>query len=571
MCGIFALLNNKNTIDGKLISQEFNKGKPRGPEYTSLQNLDYDTLFGFHRLAINGLNNESNQPIYVNNCYLICNGEIYNYKELYQEMNITPQTDSDCEVIIHLYNKYGIDQTLRLLDGVFSFILLDKRHDVFKMYVSRDPYGVRPLYALYPKSIFSSQEFEHKKEPIICFASELKMLSKFYSTMNHKEWQIKQFLPGTYSLLKRSDFFDNNWGFTSFETGYSTPGYSIIKNTSTNMILKEIYNKLCMAVKKRVDNTERPIACLLSGGLDSSLITGMVKKYYTGTLETYSIGLEGAEDLKYAASVAKHLNTKHTEIIMTEKDFFDAIPETIYAIESYDTTTIRASVGNYLIGKYIRENSEAKVIFNGDGADEIMGGYMYMHKCPDKIEFDSECRRLLRDIHMYDVQRSDRSIASNGLEPRTPFLDREFVQYYFSIPKHIRFHPENKNCEKYLLRKAIQDNDPELIPNEIIWRKKEAFSDGVSNMNKSWYTIIDTQLKDKTFTPVSNIYECHLDMTTNEKKYYYTLFAEKFPNLAYIIEYYWMPKYINANDASARTLDIYQEILPKASCVNETI
>ena len=185
----------------------------------------------------------------------------------------------------------------------------------------------------------------------------------------------------------------------------------------------QISQRLKNAVSKRVTTTDRPIACLLSGGLDSSLITALVAEHFEdkSKLETYSIGLEGSEDLKYAQMVADHLGTKHTSIIVKEQDFLDAIPEVIYAIESYDTTTVRASVGNFLVAKYIKEHSEAKVIFNGDGSDEFSGGYLYFHACPNPRDFDLECKRLLRNIHYFDVLRSDRCISYHGLEARTRF------------------------------------------------------------------------------------------------------------------------------------------------------
>ena len=171
-------------------------------------------------------------------------------------------------------------------------------------------------------------------------------------------------------------------------------------------------------------------------------------------LKTFSIGLPGSEDLKYAKIVAHHINSEHYEIIMSEDDFFNAIPEVINKIESYDTTTVRASVGNYLIAKYISENSDCKVIFNGDGADELMGGYLYFKRTPNEYEFDKECKKLLTDIHMYDVLRSDKSISSNGLEPRTPFLDREWTEFYLSIDKRLRYDTTVKSCEKFLIRKV---------------------------------------------------------------------------------------------------------------------
>ena len=210
-------------------------------------------------------------------------------------------------------------------------------------------------------------------------------------------------------------------------------------------------------------------------------------------LETFSIGMVGGEDLQYAQEAADFLGTRHTSIELTEDDFFNAIPEVIRMIESYDTTTVRASVGNYLVSKYISKNSEAKVIFNGDGSDELMGGYLYFGAAPDKWEFDRECRRLLNNIHSFDVLRSDRSISSNGLEARTPFLDRAWAEFYLSLDKEIRFHGDKRaKMEKYLIREAFDDGA--YLPREILFRKKEAFSDGVSSLQRSWYEIIDEKV-----------------------------------------------------------------------------
>ena len=243
---------------------------------------------------------------------------------------------------------------------------------------------------------------------------------------------IVPFQPGTYSKFCDRRCFDR------WEPIFCNKPFTVANNsidytiTDIESACGKIKEQLEVAVKKRVMNTDRPIACLLSGGLDSSLITALVQKFYTNSvLETYSIGLEGSVDLKYAKIVADYLKTKHTTIVVSEKDFLNAIPETIHAIESFDTTTVRASVGNYLVSKYISEHSEAKVIFNGDGSDEVCGGYLYFHAAPDPIEFDKENRRLLKDIHLFDVLRSDRSISSNGLEARTPFLDKSICSNVF--------------------------------------------------------------------------------------------------------------------------------------------
>lgn len=561
MCGIFAILNvnNNNTISRDKIQQEFEKGKNRGPEFSKLDENYIKMTLGFHRLAINGLNDESNQPLVIDDIVLICNGEIYNYKKLYELMNITPTTGSDCEVIIHLYKKYGIEQTLTMLDGVFSFVMFDNRTTSTvsnNVYVARDPLGVRPLY--YLKKQITDDIF------IYGFASELKCLNKLndqYLLDINNTGNIIQFSPGTYSIFNLGPKVRSHWEPVSECVPYFIPSFS--HPFVTNMNLISTY--LDKAVQKRCLTTERPIACLLSGGLDSSLITALVNNFYKNNgisqqLETYSIGLEGSEDLKNARVVADYLGTNHTEILVTEQEMFGIIPEVIYAIESYDTTTVRASIGNYLLGKYISEHSDAKVIFNGDGSDELCGGYLYMNNCPDSIEFDKETRRLLKDIHLFDVLRSDKCISSHGLEPRTPFLDKNFVNFYLSIPHEERFHKNTGKCEKYLLRNSFSiDNytdfeGKQLLPNEILWRKKEAFSDGVSNHGRSLYQILQEYIV--KYWENKFIRQFSVSIET-EKMYYKSIFESYYNNHTNVLPYFWMPKYTNATDPSARTLDIY--------------
>lgn len=587
MCGIFTLLNNDSQYGNQYVIDNFNKGRGRGPEFSKLERIGLKQIMGFHRLAINGLNSKSNQPMIMDDITLICNGEIYNYKELYELLDVTPSTDSDCEVIIHLYMKYGIDQTLQMLDGVFAFVLCDYdiNNNYAKTYIARDPYGVRPLYFLYSDKNDSQEEiFADKSEEstdgvtsyknnIFGFASEIKMLDAFKS----ENYTIEHFEPGTYSLYILPHVVSSEWMFNKKERyhtyGFNSIMYNIDDSTNEND-MKSIYRNIqyyfINAIKKRCYITERPIACLLSGGLDSSLVTALVNEFHKEIsiepLETYSIGLEGSEDLKHAKIVADYLGTKHTEIVLKEEDFISAINEVIYAIESYDTTTVRASIGNYLLGKYIAENSSAKVIFNGDGSDELCGGYLYMHKCPDEIEFDKETRRLLKNIHAFDVLRSDKCIASHGLEPRTPFLDRSWVQYYLSIHPSVRFHPKNKQCEKHLLRTAFSkeyfknsEGNP-ILPDEIIWRTKEAFSDGVSKTTRSLYEIIQdyilNNIDSEKRIDINNI----IPKTEIEKKYYKFIFNSYYKGVDNIIPYYWMPRYVNATDASARTLDIYSKL-----------
>ena len=582
MCGIFAILNDSNVYNifsKQEIHNEFMKGQNRGPEFSKLDNSYMKMLLGFHRLAINGLNNESNQPLVINDIVLICNGEIYNYKNLYKDLGITPVTGSDCEVIIHLYIKYGIEQTLTMLDGVFAFLLYDNRitEDLNnKVYIARDPLGVRPLYEL-------KKANNHTYNDYYGFASELKCLEKIYN-IDKTKYSLNQFTPGTYSVFNLSNKVYASWEPLKENIPYFIPTFSFCHGIppyldvgSKNILNSITYNLaygLQTAVYKRCLTTERPIACLLSGGLDSSLISAIVADYYRihkidKQLETYSIGLKGSEDLKYARIVSEWINSKHTEIIVTEEEMFEAIPEVIQAIESYDTTTVRASIGNYLLGKYISKNSQAKVIFNGDGSDELFGGYLYMNKCPDDIEFDKETRRLLKDIHLFDVLRSDKSISSNGLEPRTPFLDKNFVNLVLSIPPYYRNHKNFNAPEKFLLREAFNCNQTDeitiytdnrgqqLLPDSILFRKKEAFSDGVSSHGRSLYQILQEKSanymndKDKTTTWEPCI--------STEKAYYQSIFEICFPNCLNILPYFWMPKYTNAEDPSARTLTFYSE------------
>ena len=572
MCGIFALLNSKD-VDKNIINNEFMKGKNRGPEFSKLDYSYMKMVLGFHRLAINGLNEESNQPLIINDVILICNGEIYNYKQLYNKMCIQPTTGSDCEIIIHLYVKYGIQQTLNMLDGVFSFILYDNRiHEDLnnKIYIARDPFGVRPLYYL------KNKDDCYDRFNLYGFASELKCLEQFYNK-NNFHYTIQQFEPGTYSIFNMSSMVHSSWEIEKENIPYFIPSFSHSWLKSDDNFIDNLSSRISSylnaAVNKRCLTTERPIACLLSGGLDSSLIAGLVNNYYNlnnlpNKLETYSIGLEGSEDLKYAKIVSDYLGTNHTEIIVTEKEMFDAIPEVIQAIESYDTTTVRASIGNFLLGKYISSHSNAKVIFNGDGADELLGGYLYMNKCSDDIEFDKETRRLLKDIHLFDVLRSDKCISSHGLEPRTPFLDRSFANFILSVPAYLRNHKNNKeyfkrnSIEKFLLRfsfsgESFKDyNNKQILPEEILWRKKEAFSDGVSSHGRSLFQILQEQIAFHMNTNKQTT--TYLPCIETEKQYYKEIFDKAYPNCSHILPYFWMPKYTNATDPSARTLDIYE-------------
>jgi len=542
MCGIFAIIG-KSPVSDETLETLSNKSAHRGPEFSTLSRLDSNVALGFHRLAINGLNSESHQPIVRGDVQVICNGEIYNYKEIYEELNISPNTDSDCEVLLHLYEKYGVDGMCQTIDGVYAFVLVDMEKGV--TFVGRDTYGVRPLFIA-------------EGEGFTALASEMKQLTD----ADFRVKDIKQFTPGTFAKLcngSGSIVEEKRYANFPFMTRMQIPypsEYIIYK------YIGQIAVRLQEAVKKRVTTSDRPIACLLSGGLDSSLITALVAQHFEdrSKLETYSIGLKGSEDLKYAEMVAQYLGTNHTSIVVSEEDFLAAIPEVIYAIESYDTTTVRASVGNFLVAKYIKEHSEAKVIFNGDGSDEMSGGYLYFHEAPAPRDFDLECKRLLSNIHYFDVLRSDRCISYHGLEARTPFLDRSLVEHYLTIPRELRDHKNCKSCEKYILRHCF--NSQELLPSEVMWRTKEAFSDGVSSDKKSWYETIQDNIPD--FDDGSIDWEnLHNPPKTPEQKYYRSIFERHYGGQGHVIPYFWMPRFTDATDSSARTLNIYNSLVKK--------
>ena len=500
MCGIFFTRR-------QIVATDMVDAKHRGPDNTVEVIVDSNT-FIFNRLSINGQDQESNQPFQINNCVVMCNGEIYNHKYLWKLLGKEPQSGSDCEIIVELYREFGMDYLVKVIDGVFAIILYDKLSRA--VYVVRDPFGVRPLFQCSDDT----------------FSSEMKQIRSFGN--------VKQFNPGTYSIIC---------------SGNRTDHVYFTQNISHRVSNLNLYDSFKEAVTKRVNNTDREIGCLLSGGFDSSVVAAIVCSLVKDKkVKTFSIGLDGSTDIIRAREVAKWIKSEHHELILTEQEFLEAIPEVIKVIESYDTTTVRASVGNYLIAKYISENTNCKVLFNGDGADELLGGYVYLNQAPNALDFDRECRRLLRDIHYFDVLRSDRCISGNGLEPRTPFLDKNFVQDYLSVPPDRRFTPQQ---EKQYFRDIVYSNNKDLLPLDIIYRRKEAFSDGVSGEDRSWYKIIQESLSDKVFSAVL----FHNIPTTKEQYYYRTIFDKEYPDKSKVIPYFWMPKYVNTTDPSARSIN----------------
>ena len=538
MCGIFAYLSKQKISDESKtdITKIAMLSKIRGPDNTVTRMVDEYNYLVFHRLCINDLSEAGNQPLNHPDdvgLTLICNGEIYNYNELIQQNNFSLSSSSDCEVILHMYKKYGIEHTVKNLDGVFAFVLIDNHTN--KIFMARDPLGVRAMYMGFDKDTEGNIM-------ATVVSSELKSVKGLAN-------DIEQFKPGCYYELNEGVYHR-----------YYFYKYSISEATDEVGILQNIRTKLEKAVKKRL-LSDRPIGCLLSGGLDSSLITALVAGHYPrGHLKTFSVGMEGSVDLKYAKMVADHLGTDHHEVIFTEQQMLDGIRDVIKQIETYDTTTIRASTPMFLLSKYIKENTNATVIFSGEGSDEASGSYMYFKNAPNEEEFQDECIRLMKDLCYYDNLRCDKSTAGAGLEVRVPFLDKEFLNYYMSIPPTMKM-PNTHNIEKYLLRKAFDEDN--ILPKEVLWRVKEAMSDGVSSQKRGWFEIIqekvNAEMTDMEFEEIRAKYTWNPPQL-KESAYFREIFNEFYSGFEKTIPYYWLPKWSgDVVDPSARVLECYNK------------
>jgi len=516
MCGIFAALNSEYSIED--LTPAVQAIQHRGPDHTSIVQHSPTVILGFHRLAINDLTPAGNQPMKVGNKKLVCNGEIYNHKQLVKEYNLHPSSGSDCEVILHLYGLLGIHETVKLLDGYFAFVLVDGD----KVYAARDTIGVRSLYIGH-------------RDTSTYLSSELKAIHGLCA-------EVEQFPPGC--------VWDGET-FTPFHDLYSR---DVIED-SDEVAISTVRSLLSQAVEKRVETTERPIGCLLSGGLDSSVICALVnessKRRSGKPIHTFSIGFEGSTDCRYARMVAEHLQTIHHEVIVTPEDMIEAIPEVIRQIESYDTTTVRASTPMYLLCKYIAKHTDIRVVFSGEGSDELSGSYLYFHNAPDEKAFREETVRLVKDLNYFDVLRCDKSTATNGLEVRVPFLDKAFVEYYLHLSPARKI-PRNYSIEKWVLRKAFED----LLPKEVVWRVKEAFSDGVSSVENSWFQIIQRHVGKM------NLPKMEVEVNPpqlQESVWYRVVYWDHYPSRDRLTPYYWLPRWVgNVVDPSARVLSVYK-------------
>ena len=527
MCGIFALYNPTSALpsdapsDANLIALS-NKIAHRGPDLTTHLRVNKNLFFSFHRLAVNGLDSKSNQPFQIGGVYLMSNGEIFNYKKLIEFFHLEEEykSGSDCEIILHLFLKVGLKETCRLLDGEYAFVLYDSNTDV--LCAGRDPLGIRSLY------------WARGEDGDIWFASELKAFD--YSRVLN----IQQFGAGKiWSSHMKSEpvDFDGNSRF-SME----------VEIKDEEEIISRIRDLFTEAVKKRL-MSERKIACLLSGGLDSTTVTAIVRKLMDVPLDTFSIGLKGSVDLVYAEMASKAFGTNHTSVELSEEEFLGAIERTIIQIESYDTTTVRASIGNFLISLYVRENTENTVLFCGDVSDEIFASYRGFFYAPDDDALFRENVTMLSNISYFDVLRSDKCIAGAGLEARVPFSDKAFVSYSMSLPANYkRFSKER--MEKYYFRKAFEH----LLPSELAWRTKTAFSDGVSHEARPWYQIIQDFMNDKytdaEFIEKSGNYE-HNRPYDKESLYYREIYEKHYPRTAHTIPFFWKQPFMKGEDPSA--------------------
>jgi len=575
MCGIFFVQNflrngtlekyKKSLLENiKTYQHDFSKISHRGPDNSIFLNdrqfsKNYACFWGFHRLAINGQTPESNQPFFIKNCRLICNGEIYNFRDLIKEFQLEEEykSQSDCEIIIHLYKKIGIRDMLRRLDGVFAFVLHD--YETETTYVARDPVGVRSLF-------ISGHDYTYSNSMII--SSELKGINECFRP------NTKQFPPGCYAVYSKTNFDAANTPFFNFYSYYENVyithdiltgqtvrmyNYPTVEDTEEN-ICKNIATLFEEAVVKRL-MSDRKVGALLSGGLDSSSVVAIMCRHMPAKdLNTYSIGLKGSTDLVWARKVAEYLGTNHHEVCLTEEEFLGAIEETIQQIESYDTTSVRASVPNYLVSKYIAATTEDCVIYCGDMSDEIFGSYRGFMKAQTEEDFKRENERMVRDVCYFDLLRSDKSISGAGLEARVPFADKKFLQYVMGIPPRYKMF-DDARIEKYIFRKAFSG----LLPDDILWRRKEAFSDGVSGHERSWFQIIRDYIDTKVTNEEYNKYKEFIEYThvcnapyDKESFYYRTIFEKFYPVCEKTIPYFWRHPFCEEKDPSARLLTCYK-------------
>ena len=549
MCGIFGLTSTTTNLFVKELLLGSELIRPRGPERS--HHIQTNQMFlSFHRLAINGLSSQKDQPYTYQwndkTVYLLCNGEIYNAPELYYQVTNQHFVKgmSDVEVIYHVwkYVDYDFKKLNQKLLGEYALAIVTVSADetIDTIYLSTDYVSVRPL-------------FFYVDETYVGFSSLLKGLS-ILSFLDHTKIQR---LPGNHQVIIDCKSYNS----MKIEKYSEDPVCLYTRNQEE--IQRNIVDTLNQSVKDRL-LSDRKIGCLLSGGLDSSLTSALIAKYAKQQnikIHTFAIGLEGSPDCKYAKIVADHIGSEHTEIIITEEQALSVIPEVVRILESFDITTIRASVWQYLLAQYISQHHpDIKVIIAGEGSDELLG-YVYLKAAPNEEEFQRETEKLLHEIHLFDGIRADRCISHFGLEARFPFLDERFVRLILSIEPKYKMHTE-EHCEKWILRESFRQLETELLPHNVLFRPKAAMSDACSKIERSWFQIVQEYIEKKSDLEKQLLFPVNWCIPISvESTYFRRKWQEHFPeSCSHVIPHFWLPnqKWLpNTTDPSARTLNFY--------------
>ena len=520
MCSIMGYCSPR--ADRWAFEEGFSRTVTRGPDDSRIVDTGAG-LLGFHRLAIMGLHPEGMQPFGLNGSFLVCNGEIYGFEKLKQKLSekYTFVSQSDCEILLPLYQEHGVEM-FSMLDAEFALILYDAETGGFV--AARDPIGIRPLY------------YGYDKEGSILFASEPKNLLDLTD-------KIMPFPPGHYF---KDGQFVCYCDLTKVEN---------ICHDDLDTICSNIREKLIAGVEKRLV-ADAKVGFLLSGGLDSSLVCSIAAKRSKTPIKTFAIGMsEDAIDLKYAREVAEHIGSDHTEVIITKDSVLSALEWVIMVLGTYDITTIRASMGMYLLCEAIHKNTDIRVLLTGEISDELFG-YKYTDFAPSAEAFQKEAEKRLRELHMYDVLRADRCISVNSLEARVPFGDLDFVKYVMSIDPEKKLNKYGKG--KYLLRRAF---DGDYLPESILYREKAAFSDAVGHSMVDYLKeFAASHYTDEEFEHRRCAYN-HARPFTKESLFYREIFEKYYPGQSEMVIDFWMPNKswdgCDVNDPSARVLSNY--------------
>ena len=521
MCSIMGFTSHSYSEEE--IKVWFDRTKSRGPDMSRIEEAGPGVLC-FHRLAIMGLHEEGMQPFHLDGDMCVCNGELYLFRPLKAELakEYTFISDSDCEIILPLYRKYGLDM-FRMLDAEFAMIIYDSRRNTF--IAARDPIGIRPLF------------YGYAPDGSMVFASEAKNLVGLCE-------EIVPFPPGHY-------YADGK--FVRYADLTTTEYY---QSGSIDKICEGIRERLILGVDKRLD-ADAPLGFLLSGGLDSSLVCAISARILGKHVRTFAIGMDkDAIDLKYARKAAEYIGAEHTEVYMTKQQVLDTLEEVVAMLGTYDITTIRASMGMYLCCKAIHEQTDIRVLLTGEISDELFG-YKYTDFAPSPEEFQREAKKRVDELYMYDVLRADRCISVNSLEARVPFGDLEFVKYVMEIDPSLKMN--TYGIGKYLLRHAFEKD--KILPDEILWRQKAAFSDAVGHsMVDDLKEYAGQMYTDEEFEKRRKAYD-FAQPFTKESLLYRELFEKYYPGQARMITDFWMPNKAwegcNVNDPSARVLSNY--------------